>query len=236
MTDKYLAIVTARSGSKRLPGKNVRDLCGKPLFVWSVLAGLQCPQVSRVIVSTDSEEYQRIAIAAGANCPQLRDPALAADETSSADVVKEVLDQLGEELRQYRALVLLQPTSPLRTADDVSAAIALHRKLDASAVVSVCEAECPPAWVGQIGEDLSMDNFIRPEFKGLRSQDLGEWYRVNGAIYVVNIREFLAEWSFMPQGTRAYVMPRERSIDIDTPYDLKLAEAMMSHDRIRREV
>lgn len=228
MSEKYLAIVTARSGSKRLPGKNARDLCGKPLFVWSVLAGLSCPRVARTIVSTDSAEYQRIAVAAGADCPWLRDPALAADETSSADVVKEVLDRLGDEVQQYRALVLLQPTSPLRAAEDISGALALYEARNAPAVVSVSEAECPPAWMGQLPADLIMDRFVPAQFRGLRSQDLGDWYRLNGAIYVIGIDAFRREHGFKPRGTLAYVMPRERSVDVDTVFDFDLAEFLMS--------
>lgn len=228
MSDKYLAIVTARSGSKRLPGKNVRDLCGKPLFVWSVLAGLNCPQVGRTIVSTDSAEYQRIAIEAGADCPWLRDPALAADETSSAEVVSEVLDRLSDEVKQYRALVLLQPTSPLRTEGDISGALALYEARNAPAVVSVNEAECPPAWMGQLPTDLVMDEFIPAQFRGLRSQDLGDWYRLNGAVYVIGIEEFRREHGFKPPGTLAYLMPRERSVDVDTAFDFELAEFLMS--------
>lgn len=230
MSNKYLAIVTARSGSKRLPGKNVRDLCGKPLFVWSVLAGLNCPKVSRTIVSTDSAEYQRIAIEAGADCLWLRDPALAADETSSADVVKDVLDRLGDEMKQYHALVLLQPTSPLRTAEDVSNALALYEARNAPAVVSVTDAECPPAWMGQFQADLVMDEFVPAQFRGVRSQDLGNWYRLNGAVYVIGINEFLREQGFKPQGTLAYLMPRERSVDVDTPFDFDIAEFLMSRN------
>lgn len=228
MSDKYLAIVTARSGSKRLPGKNVRELCGKPLFVWSVLAGLNCPQVGRTIVSTDSAEYQRIAIDAGADCPWLRDQALSADETSSADVVKDVLDRLGqEEVKQYRALVLLQPTSPLRTSADICNALALYEARNAPAVVSVSNAECPPAWMGQLPVNLLMDEFVPAQFRGLRSQELGDWYRLNGAIYVIGIDEFRREHGFKPQGTLAFVMPRERSVDVDTAFDFELAEFLM---------
>ena len=227
MSGKYLAIVTARSGSKRLPGKNVRDLCGKPLFVWSVLAALNCPNVARTIVTTDSAEYQHIAIAAGADCPLLRDPALAADETSSADVVKEVLDCLGDEVKQYRALVLLQPTSPLRTSEDISGALSLYETHNAPAVVSVSEAECPPAWMGQLPVDLVMDEFVTAQFRGLRSQNLGNWYRLNGAVYVIGIDEFRREHGFMPLGTLGYVMPRERSIDVDTVFDFNIAALLM---------
>lgn len=228
MNDKYLAIVTARSGSKRLPGKNVRDLCGKPLFVWSVLAALQCARVARIIVSTDSPEYQRIAIAAGADCPWLRDPALAVDTASSADVVRDVLDKLCDEVHGYRALVLLQPTSPLRTAADINGALELYEARDAPAVISVSEVECPPAWMGQLPENLEMDEFLPTQFRNLRSQDLGDWYRLNGAIYVIGIDDFRREHGFKPSGALAYVMPRDRSIDVDTAFDFELAEFLMS--------
>lgn len=228
MTANYLAIVTARSGSKRLPDKNVRDLCGKPLFVWSVLAGLTCPGVARTIVSTDSSEYQRIAIDAGADCPWLRDPVLASDSASNADVVKEVLDRLGDEVKQYRGLVLLQPTSPLRTADDISGALALFEARNAPAVASVSSAECPLAWMGQLPEDLVINEFIPPQFRGLRSQELGVWYRLNGAMYVIGIEEFCREHGFLPRGTLGYEMPRERSIDVDTAFDFNLAALLMA--------
>ena len=230
MSDKYLAIVTARSGSKRLPGKNVRELCGKPLFVWSVLAGLNCPQVGRTIVSTDSAEYQRIATSAGADCTWLRDLALALDETSSADVVKDVLDRLGEEVRQYRALVLLQPTSPLRTSADISGALALYEARNAPAVVSVSEVECPPAWMMQLDETLTIDKFSHAQSQDSRAQDHGVWYRTNGAIYIIGIDEFNLCNGFKPKGTLAYVMPRERSIDVDTAFDFELAEILMTRN------
>ena len=230
MSDKYLAIVTARSGSKRLPGKNVRDLCGKPLFVWSVLAGLNCPKIARTIVSTDSADYQRISIAAGADCPWLRNSALATDQTSSADVVKAVLDRLGDETKQYRALVLRQPTSPLRTSEDISSAIAIYEERKVPAVVSVSEVECPPAWMGKLPADLVMDEFVPAQFRGLRSQELGNWYRLNGALYVIGIDEFRKEHGFKPHGTLAYVMPRDRSVDVDNLFDFKLAELLMKDD------
>ena len=232
MTKSYLAIVTARSGSKRLPEKNIKKLCGRPLFVWSVLAGLECPKIERVIVSTDSPVYQEIAIKAGAESPWLRNPRLATDTTSSVDVVRDVLEQLGDDAQRYRGLVLLQPTSPLRNAMDVTHALDLFETRHASAVVSVSETECPPAWIGQIPTDLVMDDFISPEFRGIRSQDLGKWYRLNGAIYIIGINEFMNKNTFMPPGTLAHIMPRERSVDIDTEFDFNFAAFLMNYNAI----
>lgn len=224
---RYLAIVTARAGSKRLPNKNALDFCGCPLFLWSVRAGLECPEVARTLVTTDSTEYQALAQATGASCLWLRSPELSSDQASSADVIKDVLDRCEDHAHAYTGLILLQPTSPLRTADDISAAIRLYESTGAPAVVSVCEAECPPAWIGQVGGDLQMDDFIRPEFRNLRSQDLGTWYRLNGAVYVIGIDAFRSEHGFMPKGTLAYIMPRMRSIDIDTAHDFELAQLVM---------
>lgn len=229
MKKNYLAIVTARSGSKRLPGKNVRDFCGKPLFVWSVIAGLNCPKIGRIIVSTDSPEYQRIAILAGADCPWLREPHLAADDTSSTETVLEVLDKLGDDLYKFHALILLQPTSPLRTSADIAGAIDLFESRNAAAVVSVSKAECPPKWMGQLSTDLVMDEFWFEQIHGLSRHGNGDWHRINGAIYVIGIEKLRREHDFIPKGTLAYVMPRERSIDVDTAFDFELAELIMKH-------
>ncbi|MBX3611667.1 MAG: acylneuraminate cytidylyltransferase family protein [Hydrogenophaga sp.] len=220
--------MTARAGSKRLPDKNIRPLCGHPLFVWSVKAALAAASVSRIIVSTDSPYYREIALKAGADCPWLRPPELATDTTSSADVVADMLDRLGDELARYRGLVLLQPTSPLRVAADIEAAIGLYEARQAPAVVTVSEAECPPAWMGQLPADGCMDHFVQPQFRGIRSQDLGLWYRLNGAVYVIGIDTFQREHGFMPTGTLGYVMPRERSVDVDTAFDFQVANALMS--------
>ncbi len=231
MSARYLAIVTARAGSKRLPHKNIKPLCGHPLFIWSVMAAQQCPAIQRVIVSTDSAEYQSIALAAGADCPWLRDPALAADATSSADVVRSVLDLLGEELSHYAGLVLLQPTSPLRTAQDISGALALYEESRAPAVVSISESECPPAWIGQLSDTLSLDDFTPPAMRTMTNQAGRPWYRLNGAVYVIGIDVFRREHGFLPKGTLGYVMPRERSVDVDTAFDFAVAEALMTSGR-----
>jgi len=213
----------------------VRNLCGKPLFVWSVLAGLACPRIGRVILSTDSAEYQRIAVAAGADCPWLRDPELATDTTSSADVVESVLDHLGDETNQYQGLILLQPTSPLRSAHDISGAIALLESRKAPAVVTVSEVECSPAWVGQLPPDLVMNEFVSTQFLGVNSLDLGAFYRLNGAVYAIGIEEFRREHGFMPRGTLGYRMPRARSIDVDTAFDFNLAELLMTQSKFTGE-
>lgn len=225
--ESYLAIIPARAGSKRIPNKNIADFAGSPLFTWSVHAGLKCPMINETFVSTDSTAYQEIALSIGAQCPVLRSIDLAEDITSSADVVLSVLDWYKQELkRRFDYFVLLQPTSPLRNAQDISDAIQLRQERSAPAVISVCETECPPAWMGSLGDDLCMDNFMDPKYRGIRSQDLGTFYRLNGAIYIVDTEIFMNDPSFTPKGTFAHIMPRSRSIDIDTPYDLHIARLL----------
>lgn len=227
---RYLAIVPARAGSKRIRDKNIADLGGVPLLAWSVRAGLDCPGISEVFVSTDSEKYQQVAVASGGLCPILREARLSMDTTGSAEVVIDVLDWYSRERGQkFEYVVLLQPTSPLRTAEDIRGAMNLQQSRQAPAVVSVCEAECPPAWVGKIDQSLNMDDFIDPKYRGLRSQDLGTYYRINGAVYIIDAAILRSEKSFMPKGTLGYVMPRSRSIDIDTIFDLELARLMVGH-------
>lgn len=221
-----LAIVPARAGSKRLPDKNIAEVGGVPLLVRAIRSAQGCPGIVRTVVSTDSERYQHLAIEAGASCPTLRSATLAADTTTSADVVLDVLNREDPQGTLYKAFVLLQPTSPLRSSVDVSSALELFMTSGGNAVVSVSEAECPPAWIGQLSADGMMDDFVRPASRGLRSQDLGAFYRLNGAIYILDCARFRANPDFMPPRTRAYVMPRERAVDIDNATDLALARAM----------
>ncbi len=229
----YLAIVTARSGSKRLPNKNILNFIGRPLFEWSISAALDCPPVSRVVVSTDSAEYRAIALAAGADCSSLRPIELAADSTSSADVVKHVLDELGDDADTFDGLILLQPTSPLRGAEDILGALKLFEERKAPAVVSVSEAECPPAWMGRLPSNLSLDEFTPTDLRSMTNAPGKQWMRLNGAIYVISIDAFRKEHGFLPPGALGYVMPRERSIDVDTPFDFALAEYLMTQKQAR---
>ena len=142
MTNKYIAII-ARSGSKRLLNKNILSLCGKPLFVWSIIAAQQTSKIERILVSTDSYEYQQIAINAGAECPTL-EKLIYLETMSVCRCSKSVLDGIGDSLTSDMSLILLQPTSPLRTYQDINNAIELYEARQASAVVSVTELECSP--------------------------------------------------------------------------------------------
>lgn len=222
----HLAVITARSGSVRLPGKNVRLLNGKPLMAWSILAARDSNLFNRIILSTDSSVYADTGQRYGAEVPWLRAPGLAGDEVSSIDVILDILNRFEDEGKHFSHVTLLQPTSPLRKASDIIAAWQLMKQKCAGAVVSVCECEHPPQWSNTLPEDLSMKDFIRPETLVLR-HELEQYYRVNGALYMAETSLFRKYRSFFTPETFAYVMPQERSVDIDTETDFILAATLM---------
>lgn len=222
----HLAVITARSGSVRLPGKNVRPLNGKPLMAWSALAARESSLFKKIMLSTDSPDYAAIGEEYGAEVPWLRAPGLAGDEVSSIDVIIDILNRFSDEGRHFSHITLLQPTSPLRTATDIIAAWKLMQQKRAGAIVSVSECEHPPQWSNTLPKDLSMKDFITPEALVLRHK-LEKHYRVNGAIYMAETSLFRKHRSFFTPHTYAYVMPQERSVDIDTETDFIVAGSIM---------
>lgn len=220
-------MITARSGSKGLKDKNIKELKGKPLIAYSIDAAYKAEIFDCVHVSTDSEQYARIAREYGADVPFLRSDECSSDYAGSWDVVLEVLEKYKAIGKQFDTICLLQPTSPLRTADDIRAAYSVFCAKKAGAVVSVCEMDHSPLWSNTLPEDLSMDSFQRPEGNFPR-QMLPLYYRVNGAIYFVDI-DFLEESTkIIRKGCYAYIMDKERSIDIDTQFDFDLAEYLIN--------
>lgn len=221
-----IAIITARSGSKGLRDKNIKELCGKPLLAYSVECALQSGCFDKVFVSTDSSEYAEIAGKFGADASFLRTEKTSGDTAGSWDVVREVIYQFEEQGEHFDHIMLLQPTSPLRNVADIRSSFALMAEKGANAVVSVCEMEHSPLWSNTLEADLCMDNFRRENFCDVRRQDLPKYYRLNGAIYLVNRKE-LNQAKMLRHKCYAYIMPAERSIDIDTEFDFKIAECYM---------
>jgi len=229
-TPRFLGLIPARGGSKRLPRKNILPLRGRPLIAWTIEAALGCRQLDRVIVSTDDPEIADIARAHGAEVPFLRPAELASDTASSRDVLLHALHTLTEQGEHYDYLVELQPTSPLRDAGDIAGAIKLLLKKNADAIVSVCPTDHPPEWSNTLPADGSLRHFFRPGIRGRRSQDLPPSYRLNGAISIFNCERLLRTGdTAMDDKAYAYIMPRERSIDIDTALDFHLAEAILDY-------
>lgn len=226
MTDTILAIVPARAGSKRLPGKNIRPLAGLPLIAWTLQAARSAGCLTRLVVSTDDEELAAIARQHGAEVPWLRSPTHATDEANVLGAVREVLSRLeaaGEKLPG--SVLLLQPTSPFRTAATIQEAVARHRE-SGNSVVSVAPAASHPYWCKAIGPGGTLLPFMDTGEASLRSQDLPPVYALNGAIYLSTVANLEQRGSFYGEPTQALVMadPAE-SIDIDTPYDWAIAEA-----------
>ncbi|WP_116472412.1 acylneuraminate cytidylyltransferase family protein [Zobellella maritima] len=227
---KILAIIPARAGSKRLPNKNVKPLLGKPLIEWSIDAALGCQDITKVMVSTDSEQIGSIARSAGAEVPFVRPPELSTDTSSSGDVIKHAIDFYHQKDEVFDLVMLLQPTSPLRTQQHIQEAIQLFYEKSADAVISVCPVEHSPLWSNTIADDLSMDGFLRKELKNSRSQDLPQYYRLNGAIYLAKIDRFMAETGFfLSKNIYAYEMQTKVSVDIDEEVDFLLAETILKN-------
>ena len=227
-----IAIIPARSGSKGLRDKNIREINGKPLIAYSIEAAISSGIFDTVHVSTDSKKYAEIAEALGADEPFLRDVQNAKDSSSSWDVIREVLykyDRLG---RHFESCILLQPTSPLRTANDIKAAYELFEAKKAESLTSVTEVDHPVQWCFKLDESCSMKEFASSPYKDSRRQELEKYYRENGAIYIMRTLSIVnPSFDFYTKRCIAYVMERSRSIDIDTMQDFCIAETLMKEQQ-----
>lgn len=222
--NKVLAVIPARGGSKRLPKKNIMLLGGKPLVTWTIEAGLKSKYIDTLIVSSDDKEILDISMHAGANVIK-RPPKFAADDSKTSDTIKHVIKTVAED---FDFIVLLQPTSPLRTEKHIDDAFDLLMSKNADAVISVCEIDHPPLWCNMLPDDFNMSNFLPDDLKEKRSQDLPTFYRINGAIYICRTKRFLKENTFfINDNIYAYIMDKESSVDIDTYIDFKLAEVIL---------
>ena len=225
----YIAIIPARGGSKRLPGKNLLEIAGKPLIAWTIEAALKSGVFDRVIVSTDSEEIAQKAIESGAEVPFLRPAELSGDQSSTVEVLNHTLKELESPQKPYTHLACLQPTSPLRKADDIIQAVNLLEEKEADAIISVCKNEHSPLWSNTLPEDRNMKGFLADNIQKTPSQELPEYYRLNGALYLCNIQRFIDEQTlYLSSNIYAQVMSRKNSIDIDDEVDFDLAQIYLS--------
>lgn len=226
---RFLAVIPARAGSKRLPGKNRRLLGGKPLVQWTIEAARAVPEIDTVCVSTDDKAITTLASDLGLDVPFIRPAHLSSDTANSVDVVRHALEWYRRNAGEvFDYVILLQPTSPLRTAEHIREAIAALKRHDAAAIVSVCPMSHSPLWANTLPENDSLTGFLPEMVKGRRSQDLPTYYRLNGAIYIVRTERFLTDEAFLlPDACFAYRMPESVSVDIDSEQDLRLAEAFL---------
>ena len=228
---KHLAIIPARSGSKGLPHKNIKKLGGIPLIGHTITAAKNSGQFSCIHLSTDSPEYAKIGAQFGADVPFLRDAALAADHAGSWDTARWTAEQFQKMGQHFDTIALLQPTSPLRTADDIARAYRLFLEKEANAVVSVCETEHSPLWSNTLPEDLSMEHFEDPSLSELPRQKLPVYYRINGAIYIVRTDFLFSGKPIYGERSYACIMDKKHSVDIDDALDFLLAEAVLNDMR-----
>lgn len=215
---RVVAIIPARAGSKRLPGKCLRKLGGRPLIAHTVGPAIESGIFAAVHVNTDSPEIALAAQQVGATCPALRPAALARDESPTRDAIVFMLNHLAQRGTRYDALMVLQPTSPLRTAEDIRAAWDMYEHHQPCCVVSVSPTP-PQSWFGDVD----------PAGRFKRWEGEHPLHRLNGAIYVYPARAYLA--GTLPETTFAYVMPPERGVDIDTLADFELAAALLREQR-----
>lgn len=220
-----LGVITARAGSKRLPGKNYADLGGKPLIQWTIESAVESNLLSEVVVTTDCPIVKDIASKSNVEVIE-RPEVLASDSAKSIDVILHVFNELALKSREYDYVVLLQPTSPFRTGEDVDLAFAGMLDAGCNKAVSVCKCEHSPLWSFTI-EDGQLSDFIYQEATLIRSQDLPDHFRLNGAIYIARVSDFYAEKNFTQGRVYAYLMPQVRSIDIDSELDLDFARFLV---------
>jgi len=220
----FLAVIPARGGSKRLPRKNILNLCEKPLISYSIEAGLESKYIDKIVVSSDDDEILEIAQKFGAKTIK-RPPLLASDTSTTFDAIKHTIYNL----EKHDYIVLLQATSPLRTSKHINEAIELLEEKNANAVVSVCQMEHSPLWSNILPKDGNMKDFLKDEVLNKRAQDLEKYYRLNGAIYICKTDKFLKNKGFfLKENIFAYVMDRKSSVDIDEEMDFRLAEILIN--------
>lgn len=223
-----LGLITARGGSKGIPRKNILPVGGKPLIAWTIEAARAARRLTRVVVSTDDEEIAAVSRQWGAEAPFLRPAAMAGDDSPHVLAVLHALEWLIERERvRPDYLVLLQPTSPLRSPADIDAAIHLAMERRAEAVVSVSETHDHPMLARRIRADGALESFVPCDLAYPRRQDLPKAYALNGAVYVFRVESLLVRRALDVPGALGYVMPADRSLQVDTPWDLRLAELIL---------
>lgn len=224
-----IAIIPARGGSKGLPGKNIKELCGKPLIAYTIEAALGAEEIDRVIVSTDSMEIAEIAEKYGAEVPFMRPAELANDTASAVDVylhaVSFVEQQTGIVMDKFMVLL---PTAPLRKAEHIKEALGLFRASKANTLVSMKEADTPISWYFEKDEIGRVHNAELGKYNAIANRQCNQKYYIpNGAIYILDTKLLRSKRTYYDDNTFAYIMSAEESVDIDYEFEFEMAEYLM---------
>lgn len=217
---KVLAVIPARGGSKGVPRKNIRVVAGRPLIAWTIEEARKSKYIDRLVVSSDDAEIIEVARSWGCEAPFVRPAELSRDESPGIDPVLHALDMLPG----YDWLVLLQTTSPLRSVADIDGCLDRCVEAVANACVTVAPAEQSPYWMYSLGTDGRMQALLPTQVEVARRQDLPPAYLLNGAVYVARCEWLRRHRTFVNEETIGFVMPQERSLDIDTELDLQILD------------
>ncbi|MDA8817699.1 acylneuraminate cytidylyltransferase family protein [Planktomarina sp.] len=224
-----IAIIPARGGSKGLPGKNIKLLNDVPLIGHTILSAIKAKSISRVIVSTDDDEIAQIAKEWGAEVPFMRPSKLAGDEAMVMDAYLYTVDRLAlEDNIPINTFVALLPTVPLRLSTDIDAAVAIFFENNADSVISVTEAPVPIDWYKKIDTNGTLTDFCVKANSVANRQELAKGHVPNGAIYIFKTEKLRQTRQYYMEKTYPYIMPRDRSADIDEPLDFEWAEFLLN--------
>lgn len=219
---KILALIPARGGSKGIKDKNIIPLGGKPLIAYSIEAAKRSKYIDSIVVTTDSEKIAEIAKSYGAKVPFIRPAELAADTSKTIDAVLHAIKTLKSLGKEYSTLLLLQPTQPLRTTDDIDKAIEVYYQKGEKGLVSISPVDDSPLLIRSIGADGKLVKLLSQN-STCRRQDMPNYYKVNGCIYINKIDELDKNTSFNDNKV-PFIMTKEHSVDIDELSDLWMAE------------
>jgi len=218
-----LALIPARGGSKGLPRKNIIPIAGKPMIAWTIDAAKKSQYIDRIVVSSDDDEIIKIARQFGCEAPFTRPADLAQDNSPTIDAVVHALDNLPH----YDILVLLQPTSPLRDAEDIDNAIDTLLLANSNSCVSVTEPDKSPYWMFTINKKGKIRPLLNQELSNKPRQELPPVQVLNGAIYIIKTETLKTNHELLTHDTVPYMMSKEHSIDVDYELDLKLADYLL---------
>lgn len=218
-----LGLIPARGGSKGIVNKNIKSLNGKPLIYWTIEAAKQSKFINQIIVSTDDKDIASIAKKFGADVPFLRPQCISGDDTPNIEPALHALNNI----KGFDWLLLLQPTSPLRSHKDIDGIIEFCMSRRALSAVSISEVTKHPYWMFNKEDDYRLNPYIKNKLTFTRRQDLPEIYNLNGALYLAETNWLKKNKSFIDENTIGYQMPLDRSVDIDTEIDLKFAEYLL---------